>query len=189
MDKRTIRNEMRKRRRALSIDERAALSAAICESLLERADVQAAMAARKTFAVYLASSDEIDISLLIERLWTAGCDVAVPAWRNGAYVLVRYARDTELVSGPMGIREPTAESAVIEVREPAVWIVPGLAFTEKGARLGYGGGWYDRFLSGAAPTAVSLGVAYPFQIMDKLPSESHDVSLSGIVSARSIAIP
>lgn len=185
MDKRTIRNEMLKRRRALSCDERDVLSAAICESLLERADVQAAMAERKTFAVYLSSADEIDLSLLIERLWAAGCDVAAPAWRNGTYVLVRYARDTELVAGPKGIREPAAESAVIEVREPAVWIVPGLAFTEKGARLGYGGGWYDRFLSEAAPTAVSLGVAYPFQIMDNLPSESHDVSLSGIVTGRS----
>ena len=184
MDKCTIRNEMRMRRRALSFDERAALSAAICESLLERADVQAAMAERKTFAVYLASSDEIDLSLLIERLWTVGCDVAVPAWRNGTYVLVRYARDAELVAGQMGIREPTAEAAVIEIGEPAVWIVPGLAFTEKGARLGYGGGWYDRFLRSAAPSALSLGVAYTFQIVAELPVEPHDMSLTGIVAAR-----
>ena len=184
MDKRAIRNEMRRRRRALSREMRARLSVEICERILAREDVKAAMAAKRTFAVYLASPDEVDLSLLIERIWSAGCDVAVPAWRNGTYVLVRYARDAELVAGQMGIREPTAEAAVIEIGEPAVWIVPGLAFTEKGARLGYGGGWYDRFLRSAAPSALSLGVAYPFQIVAELPVEPHDMSLTGIVAAR-----
>ena len=62
-----------------------------------------------------------------------------------------------------------------------VWVVPGLAFTAKGARLGDGGGWYDRFLSAASPSAVSLGVAYPFQIVDDLPVEAHDKSLTDVV--------
>ena len=186
MDKRGIRNEMRRRRRALSPEEHAGLSVAVCEALLARADVRAAMAARKTFAVYLASPEEIDLTVLIERLWAAGCPVAVPAWREGTYELVHYARDTELVAGPMGIREPAADASGVETCEPSVWIVPGLAFTEKGARLGYGGGWYDRFLSGASPMAISLGVAYPFQIVEALPLEGHDVPLTDVVTAMQV---
>ena len=63
-----------------------------------------------------------------------------------------------------------------------MWIVPGLAFTRAGARLGYGGGWYDRLLGEAAPVAVALGVAHVFQIVDALPVEPHDRTLSGVVS-------
>ena len=185
MDKREIRKTMKARRRALTPARRAALSAAICRELLARDDVRAAMAARQTFAVYLASPEEVDLSGLIARLWAADCPVAVPAWRDGTYVLARYACDTALVAGPMGIREPSAAGDPPgDSLEPAVWIVPGLAFTAKGARLGYGGGWYDRFLSAAAPGAVAIGVAYPFQIVAELPVEPHDIALTAVVAPR-----
>ena len=172
---------MRKRRRALSPAERADRSAAICASLLKRADVREAMAAKRTFAVYLASPDEIDLSVFIERLWEWDCPVAVPAWRNGTYALARYARDTVLVAGPMGIREPTDVADPVKEQEPEVWIVPGLAFTKKGVRIGYGGGWYDRLLAAASSAAISLGVAYSFQIVEELPIEAHDKSLTDVV--------
>ena len=70
---------------------------------------------------------------------------------------------------------------------PKVWVVPGLAFTRKGARLGYGGGWYDRFLAAADPSAVLLGVAYPFQMVEELPSEPHDIRLTDVVVAEGCA--
>ena len=181
MDKRAIRNEMRQRRRALTPEVRTNLSVEICERILARDDVKTAMAAKRTFAVYLASQEEIDLSVFIERLWETGCSVVVPAWRNDAYALARYARDTVLVAGPMGIREPMNVADPVKEQEPEVWIVPGLAFTKKGARIGYGGGWYDRLLAAASPSAVSLGVAYPFQIVEKLPIEAHDKSLTDVV--------
>ena len=183
MDKQEIRKTMQMRRRELPPAVRTRCSAEICGRILERADVQAAMDAHAMFAVYLASPAEIDLAALIRRLWDAWCPVAVPAWRGGTYELVRYARDTRLVKGPMGILEPAADGcAPISAAEPAVWIVPGLAFTKDGARLGYGGGWYDRFLAAAAPSAVSLGVAYHFQVLDSLPAEPHDVPLTAVVS-------
>ena len=183
MDKREVRKAMKVRRRALAPAQRTAFSTAICRELLARDDVRAAMAARQMFAVYLASPEEVDLSVFIARLWAAGCPVAVPAWRNGTYVLARYARDTALVAGPMGIREPAAvDDLPGGSLVPAVWIVPGLAFTAKGARLGYGGGWYDRFLSAAAPGTVALGVAYPFQVVAELPVEPHDIMLTAVVA-------
>jgi 5-formyltetrahydrofolate cyclo-ligase len=157
--------------------------------LFEREDVQRAIGAKGVIAVYIASKDEIDLSRLIERLWAAGCRVVVPAWRNETYRLVAYSPITELIAGPMGILEPAAKGEGLESvseGEVAVWIVPGLAFSRSGARLGYGGGWYDRFLSKANPSSISLGVAYPFQIVADLPLEPHDIPLVDIVTTSTV---
>lgn len=182
--KRELRRIMKARRREVSPEKRSSYSTALCEHLLNREDVQRAMDAKGIFAVYLASRDEIDLSHLIERLWAAGCRVAVPAWRDGTYRLVGCSPETELVSGPMGIPEPASDERESFVAEGnvAVWIVPGLAFSRSGARLGYGGGWYDRFLAKSDSSSISLGVAYPFQIVDDLPIEPHDLSLSDIIN-------
>ena len=192
--KRELRKRMKTRRREVSPDERSAYSAALCEHLLEREDVQLAIGAKGIFAVYLASKDEIDLSLLIERLWAAGCRVVVPAWRDGTYKLVAYSSETELFAGPMGVLEPAPEgegTATVAEGDVAVWIVPGLAFSRSGARLGYGGGWYDRFLAKSSPSSTSLGVAYPFQIVDDLPLEPHDLPLGDVVirNVRCYAMP
>ena len=170
-------------------EERSAYSAALCGNLLEREDVQRAIGAKGVFAVYLASKEEIDLSPLVERLWAADCRVVVPAWRDDTYRLVAYSPKTELAAGPMGILEPAPDGEeLISVAEGDVsgWIVPGLAFSRSGARLGYGGGWYDRFLSKANPSSISLGVAYPFQIVADLPLEPHDIPLVDIVTTSTV---
>lgn len=178
---------MRAARRKVLPSARAVASSGVCAAILSRADVGAAVAARRPFAVYLASPQEIDLATLIGCLWKEKCPVLVPAWRDGAYALVPILPDTELVSGPMGILEPSgarsSSSPTFQLSAPAVWIVPGLAFTRDGTRLGYGGGWYDRLLASALPNAVKIGVAYPFQMVDSLPREAHDIPLTDVVVA------
>lgn len=164
-------------------EERLAYSAAVCARLLEREDVRDAMSAKRAFAVYLATAQEIDLTVLVRRLWSEGCPVLAPAWDGEVYRLLEYAPGTKLVAGPMGVLEPEPTGEATSVPEPAVWIVPGLAFTKSGERLGYGGGWYDRMLGGAGGDAIVLGVAYPFQIVESIPSEPHDIRLTGVVSA------
>lgn len=181
--KKALRQAMKLRRREVAQDCRRELSVAICRRILEREDVRSAVAGARTFAVYLASADEIDLTELIGRLWVAKCRVAVPAWRDGRYLLAEYTPATRLKPGPMGIPEPEdCGGDPVGESEVAVWVVPGLAFSPEGARLGYGGGWYDRFLGCAAPSAVSLGVAYPFQLVDELPLEPHDRPLTAVVT-------
>ena len=63
-----------------------------------------------------------------------------------------------------------------------VVIVPGVAFTPDGARLGQGGGWYDRFLAAVRPECVSIGVGFDAQVVDVLPTEPHDIPLHTIVT-------
>ena len=66
--------------------------------------------------------------------------------------------------------------------EVDVWLCPGLAFTPDGRRIGFGGGWYDRFLAAAKPSAKKYGVAYRFQLFDDLPQEPFDLRLDEIVA-------
>jgi 5-formyltetrahydrofolate cyclo-ligase len=70
-----------------------------------------------------------------------------------------------------------------------VVIVPGVAFTPDGARLGQGGGWYDRFLAGVRPDCTSIGVGFDAQVVDMLPTEPHDVALDGVVTESGVLVP
>ena len=178
-EKRDLRREMRVRRAAVPSEERMSASAAICRNILGRADVQAAVAARRAFAVYLAQPAEIDLSSLIAELKAESVTMAAPRWNGTAYTLARLD-DASLCEGPHGIMEPV-DDVPVAPGDVGVWIVPGLAFAEDGARLVYGGGWYDRLLSGAAPDATVLGVAYPFQVVDSLPLEPHDIRVTAVV--------
>ena len=186
MTKSDIRNLMRTRRREVDPEEREEASAAICDAVWARADVQAAVAAKRPFAVYLANDDEIDLAPLVERLWAADVAVAVPYWHaeSGTYRLAIYTNASTLVEGFHGIMEP-AETYDIAPCDIGVWIVPGLAFTRDGRRIGYGGGWYDRYLAVAAPDAVALAVAYPFQILDDVPTDPNDRRVTDVVTTRS----
>ena len=166
---------MRERRRALTPEERTAASEIICAKL-------AALNLHSSIAVYLASPQEIDLSPFIRKMLTMGVKVVAPRWNGETYELavLKGLDDAHLRQGPMGILEP-AEAEIVLPKEVGVWLVPGLAFTRNGKRLGYGGGWYDRLLADAPKDALKIGIAHAFQVVDDLPSEPHDILLSGIV--------
>jgi len=183
--KRELRREMKARRMCRAGGEKSASDAVICEKLKSRGDIGEMAGPRgrgRPLAVYLASPSEIDIDPYVEDMLRAGVEVVAPRWNGATYELARVKSlgEKDLRRGPMGIREP-ADADIVEPKEVYAWIVPGLAFTRGGKRLGYGGGWYDRFLSSAPKDAVKIGVAYSFQILGDLPSEPHDVPLTDIV--------
>ena len=166
---------MRERRRALTPEERTAASEIICAKL-------ASLNLHSPIAVYLASPQEIDLSPFIRKMRTVGVKVVAPRWNGEIYELaaLKGLDETHLRKGPMGILEP-AEAEIVSPKEVEVWIVPGLAFTRNGKRLGYGGGWYDRLLAEAPKDALKLGIAHEFQVVDDLPSEPHDVLLDDVI--------
>ncbi len=166
-----IRDAMRVKRAALAPETRAAASEKIC-GVLEAA-------ARGVIAVYLASPQEIDLTPFIRGALARGLTLAAPRWDGAGYALARLKDLETLRRGPMGILEP-AEDDRIAPGKVDVWIVPGLAFTRAGDRLGYGGGWYDRLLKGTR--AQVWGVAYDFQVVEELPSEPHDVRVGRVVA-------
>lgn len=105
--------------------------------------------------------------------------------RLGAYEMVPVpdgCADTQI--GAYGIREPlpgmVAASREETCNESVVWLVPGLAFDKTGNRLGRGGGFYDRLLLGVR--GIKIGVAYPWQLVDLLPTEPHDMPVDIVVT-------
>ena len=179
-----IRREMRAKRKALSDAERICHSQKICRGLLARTDIQAAIQAKKPIAVYLASRWEIDLGDFISTVLRQGGKIVAPRWTGTDYDLAEIAAVDEehLVAGPMGILEPRGNLPRVASSEVGVWIVPGLAFTRDGRRLGYGGGWYDRLLAGVSVRVPKLGIAYDFQVVEDLPHAAHDILLTGVVS-------
>jgi len=183
-----IRRQMRTRRKALTTEERERAAKAVCARLSDDRDIMNEVDPfyydeKCTVAVYLASPDEIDLSDLILELLKRGVNVVAPRWNGETYELakVKGLSDADLRRGPMNILEP-AEADIVAPEEVGVWIIPGLAFTKRGNRLGYGGGWYDRLLASASKSARKIGVAHEFQIVDDLPNEPHDIRMDGIVT-------
>lgn len=191
-NKAEIRRAMKARRKEISADEKSAADAVICEKLKARSDIGEMVDPfdfGSPLAVYLASQDEINIDSYIEYMLRAGVEVVAPRWNGETYELARLKGldEKNMRRGPMGIREPV-DADIVESKEVSAWIIPGLAFTRGGKRLGYGGGWYDRLLASAPKDAVKIGVAYSFQIVDDLSSEPHDVPLTDVVDEKGMAL-
>ena len=177
---------MRALRRALSPEERLRAAKVVCDKLNLDEGIAAATDPSDgggAVAVYLASPDEIDLSDFIREMLDRGVKVVSPRWNGETYELARLKglNDGDLRRGPMNILEP-AEAEIVKPQDVSVWIVPGLAFTVDGKRLGYGGGWYDRLLAASAKDSLKIGVGHEFQVGDDLPSEQHDILLDRVVS-------
>lgn len=88
---------------------------------------------------------------------------------------------TQMEPGAMGIPAPAPHRPIIDAREFDIVIVPGVAFTRAGARLGYGGGYYDRYLPRCTRAKI-LALAFPEQIVEHLATEAHDLRLPLIIT-------
>ena len=175
-EKESLRAAMRARRLAEPEEARRRSSESVCGAL-------ASMDLKGPVAVYLAKGAELDRSPFIRTALKTSTRLLAPRWNGSAYELapLNGLGAADVVPGPMGILEPVRAPRPEGVCEPRTWLVPGLAFTRDGRRLGYGGGWYDRMLAGARSDAVLIGVAYAFQVVEAIPCEPHDVALSTVV--------
>ena len=183
--KAVLRQTMTARLAGLSQRERAASSAAVCAKLVELAragSLGVEPSSGEPLAVYLPMGSEIDIDEFIVRMLEEGFPLVAPRWNGRAYDLARLKGldDAFIRRGPMGVREP-ADADIVAPQDVRAWIVPGLAFSRTGRRLGRGGGWYDRMLAGAPKDAVKTAVAYSFQLFDDIPCEPHDIPVSTVV--------
>jgi 5-formyltetrahydrofolate cyclo-ligase len=178
--KRVTRQALRAQRDTLSGPERAVRSARIAEA----ADAVLAKhtQANDVVALYANKGSEVDTVGIDAAARARGLVVAYPRVIGNAVPLAFHAaRLDELVPGPFGLREPPLHAPPIDLARIAVFFVPGIAFDRAGKRIGWGRGHYDATLA-AAPSALHVGLAFDFQLVDSVPCEAHDTTLHVILS-------
>ena len=174
-DKRTLRKEIRAEIAKLSIEEKQSLSAQIFSKIATSKEIEQAA----VVALFIALSDEPQTTDFIERLLSQNKRVVVP--RIEGEKMEFYDISDGVAVGAFGIMEPIA-TVPVKPSEIDVMIVPGVAFTRNGARLGRGKGFYDKYLSHSGFQAYMIGVCYPCQLVENLPTEEHDRGLDLVVS-------
>ena len=159
------------------------------QAILERVLSLEAYRRAKLVHTYVSSKEnEVDTRALICTCLNQGKRVAVPVVMPGTKTLAHALIDglDQLVVGPWGLAQP--DPAVVTWLPAAARIdlvvVPGLAFDRRGHRIGWGGGYYDRFL--AQVQAVKIGLCYDALVLDCIPGEPHDVPVDLVVAATAI---
>lgn len=132
---------------------------------------------------YADYNHEVITRYLIQEAWKAGKEVAVPKVVGKDMVFYRLTDFSQLEPGYFGIPEPV-RGEVVEW-EDALMIMPGVAFDHKLHRVGYGGGFYDRFLE-KHPYITRVAVAFDFQVLDQVPAEPTDICPQIIVTPSEI---
>lgn len=198
MDKAELRRAVIARRDALDLDVRAAKSAVVCARLVELIE-SSGTAGQRTVAVYAAMGSEVNPAAFAAAAATRGWRVAYPcmfsatdAMACGQRMCMRAVSAGDASEAPF-IAHPTRAFAATDIDSdhfpivPAkaldMIIVPLVAFDRTGARLGYGGGCYDRYLPTVAPKCLIVGIAFDEQRVDHVPTDAHDLPLPNIVSA------
>lgn len=134
----------------------------------------------KTVLCCLSFGGELDTWALVDRLLEAGKRVLVPRVKQGDTRLYLHEYPCALETLTFGLRQPPASTPMATAGSVDVAVVLGLAFDRSGIRLGYGGGYFDRFF--AARPVTALGLGYDFQLVERLPRYDHDVPMTVVVT-------
>lgn len=183
--KQCTRKAILAQREQLSADTHGAHSVTIIGRLLQLPAYRQA----GTVLGYMNFGSEFASELWVERALAEGKRLALPKINHHTNRLDLYWVDdpeNQLTAGLWGIREPVVERCEKLVAPEVVEFVllPGVAFTRCGARLGYGGGYYDKLLAGMAQRPILAAAAFALQIADSLPQEATDVRIDWIVTER-----
>lgn len=171
LEKKELRRTMLSKRKEVDKNQKDIWDKAICEKidfLIQKDNL---------FVVhtFIPMEEEINISPLITTLLSRGITVVCPkALPKRKMENLRLKSLTELESGIYGTQHPSNTEEYTGKID--LIIIPGLAFDTNCYRLGYGSGYYDTFLT-CQHEALKIGICYPFQVVDKVPTEEHDVRL------------
>ena len=177
MDKKALRREIREKKRAMSEVEIVRRS----ERLGELFVATEAYRNAKSVYGYLPYNQEVRTVPMLQKALSDGKRVAVPKVYGDTMRFVWLDDLSKVEKSEMGIPEPVADEPVAD-DDTALVLMPGVAFTEKGDRMGYGGGYYDRFLA-AEPNHPTVALCYEFQMVETLPTEEFDIPVDLVLWA------
>ena len=182
-DKAQLRKQLLAQRRATPRQQCEAIHAAIARRVCESAPYQAA----HTLFVYWSTDEEIDTHAIIADALRQGKRVCVPKCLPNRQMEARQIRSADdLTEETFGIPEPGAHCACVPPEDIDLCIVPALACDESGARLGYGGGYYDRFLPRSG--ACRMALCAHDRVLPQLPCQPHDVRCTYVVTEQKVML-
>ena len=178
MDKKSLRKDLRARAAALPEEERRAASRAIAKRVIESVAFRRA----ETVFAFISTALEPDTARILEAAWAAGKRVAVPkCGEHGAMRALLLTGPEELRPGMYGLPEPPEDAPEVE---PDLILVPCLAASRDGARLGHGGGYYDRYLRRRSATTLCL--CFEALLSEDIPMTELDVPMDCVVTERGV---
>jgi len=184
--KQYIRRSIRAVRRGLSEVERLAYSRCIWERVVGLSCYQHA----RVLLGYMAFDHEVLTDGLMQQTMASGKQLVLPMVLGDRQDMALYVIEDlgcDVAPGYRGILEPQPRRTRAVVPEALdLALIPGVAFDLRGGRLGFGVGFYDRLLSRLARDIPTLGLAFDFQVIPRLPFEPHDMLLKGIVTEQRI---
>ena len=180
MDKKELRRYIREQKRHFTSQQLGEMSLSIMSSVLTHPRIQEA----DTILMYHSLPDEVDTHSALDQLLAMGKKVLLPKVVSDTEMTIHeYTGQNSLKpSEPYGILEPTTPELSIINCQLSIAIVPGMAFDKQRHRLGRGKGYYDRFLS-RIPNIYKIGVCFPFQMLESIPSESTDVVMDEVITS------
>ncbi len=176
-----LRKNVLKARDEIPPAERQHLSILASKNLWQLPDFQSA----KRVFLYVNFRSEVETSSLIKRCLMEGKEVAVPLVAPKSQLIPYRITDRakDLAPGAFGIPEPIVDQCErVNPGSLDLIVLPGSAFDARGGRMGYGGGYYDRFLVNAAPQAKRIGLAFDLQVVASIPLAPHDQLLDVVVT-------
>ncbi len=177
MNKQELRRAIRERKRAMTEEEIVERSNALAEKFYHTPAYQAAA----TIYGYLPYNQEVRTVPMLQRALDDGKRVAVPKVYGDEMRFIYLEDLTQVAKGYAGIPEPIADAPVAEDKQALV-LMPGLAFDPQGHRIGYGGGFYDKFLA-KEPHHPTLALCYEFQMQAHLDTEEFDIPVDTVLWA------
>lgn len=183
MNKQALRTYIRQVKQHYTASETTALDEIIYRKVMDYHRVKAA----DTILLYWSLPDEVSTHQLVHDLNAAGKVVLLPRVVSDTdMTLHRFTSTNDMEIGAYGILEPsgdtvsTAELNTLALQGKALAIIPGMAFDDKGNRLGRGKGYYDRLLA-HLPALYRIGLCYPFQLLPSVPTQPSDVTMNEII--------
>ena len=169
-----LRKQVLQEMKAIPREQKQAIDQALTEGLLQHPFYQET----NTIATYLSFPHEFQTQGLIEQALKDGKKILIPkTYPKGRMDFVVY-NPQQLVKTSFGLLEPQGDLEVVDASQIDLIHVPGLVFTREGYRIGYGGGYYDRYLKHF--TGHTLSTVYPCQIRDFSP-ENHDIPVQEVL--------
>lgn len=183
----SLRKKIRAQRNALTADEQLIASKSLITLLESLPQLQNAT----NIAIYLSNDSELDTSLFIQWCWNKGIKTYLPVihpFCKGHLLFIHYHQDSKMFTNKYGILEPVLNvQNVLPLNQLDLIFTPLVAFDKTGARLGMGGGYYDRTLSPSKHTAsnykpYAIGLAHDCQLVDAIPTEDWDIPIPEIIT-------